>query len=105
TRTRIVPGKTPDAPVFVNPLTFVPRDLDYVDVPAYRYLLRSLFKYRSLRNLLPHLAWLDHPVTPMLPARACTENCSVCGGSRSAYRMICARNQPALRSPEKLAED
>ena len=97
--------KRPDGEVIVNPLTFVPRDLDDVDVPAYRYLLRSLFKYRSLRNLVPHLEWLHYPVTLLLTARGCTENCSVCGGSRSAYRMICARNQPALRSPEKLAED
>ncbi len=29
--------KRPDGTVVVNPLTFVPKDLDYVDVPAYRY--------------------------------------------------------------------
>ena len=33
--------KRADGTVVVNPLTFVPKDLDYVDVPAYRYLLRS----------------------------------------------------------------
>jgi B12-binding domain/radical SAM domain protein len=97
--------KRPNGEVVVNPLTFVPCDLDYVDVPAYRYLLRSLFKYRSLRNLVPHLEWLHYPVTLLLTARGCTENCSVCGGSRSAYRLICERDRPALRSPEKLAED
>jgi B12-binding domain/radical SAM domain protein len=97
--------KRTDGTVVVNPLTFVPRDLDYVDVPAYRYLLRSLFKYRSLRNLVPHLEWLHYPITLLLSARGCTENCSVCGGSRSAYRRICDRERPAFRSPEKLAED
>jgi B12-binding domain/radical SAM domain protein len=89
----------------MNPLTFVPRDLDYVDVPAYRYLLRSVFKYHSLRNLVPHLEWLHYPITLLLTARGCTEDCSVCGGSRSAYRLICNRERPAFRSPEKLAED
>ena len=64
----------------------MPTDLDYVDVPAYRYLLRSMFKYRSLRNLVPHLEWLHYPITLLLSARGCTENCAVCGGSRSAYR-------------------
>ena len=44
--------KRPDGTVVANPLTFVPRYLDYVDVPAYRYLLRSVFKYHSLRNLV-----------------------------------------------------
>jgi B12-binding domain/radical SAM domain protein len=97
--------KRADGEVVVNPLTFVPRTLDYVDVPAYRYLLRSLFKYRSFRNLVPHLEWLHYPITLLLSARGCTENCAVCGGSRSAYRMICGRERPALRSPEKLAED
>jgi B12-binding domain/radical SAM domain protein len=97
--------KRSDGTVVVNPLTFVPTDLDYIDVPAYRYLLRSLFKYRSLRNLVPHLEWLHYPITLVLGARGCTENCSVCGGSRSAYELICQRKRPAFRSPEKLAED
>ena len=97
--------KRRDGEVVVNPLTFVPRDLDYVDVPAYRYLLRSVFKYRSLRNLVPHLEWLHYPITLLLTARGCTEDCSVCGGSRSAYRLLCNRQRPAFRSPEKLADD
>jgi B12-binding domain/radical SAM domain protein len=97
--------KKPDGAVVVNPLTFVPTNLDYVDVPAYRYLLRSMFKYRSLRNLVPHMEWLHYPVTLVLGARGCTENCAVCGGSRSAYRRICGRERPAFRSPEKLAAD
>jgi B12-binding domain/radical SAM domain protein len=91
--------------VVVNPLTFVPDDLDYVDVPAYGYLLRSLFKYHNLRNLVPCLEWLRYPITLLLSARGCTEDCAVCGGSRSAYRRICGRSAPAYRSPEKLLED
>jgi B12-binding domain/radical SAM domain protein len=97
--------KRADGSVAVNPLTFVPTDLDYVDVPAYRYVLRSLFKYRSLRNLVPHLEWLHYPITLLLSARGCTENCAVCGGSRSAYARICDRQRPAFRSPERLAAD
>ena len=97
--------KRPDGSIVVNPLTFVPKHLDYIDVPAYRYLLRSVFKYRSLRNLVPHLEWLRYPITLLLSARGCTENCSVCGGSRSAYELLCERQRPAFRSPEKLAED
>jgi B12-binding domain/radical SAM domain protein len=97
--------KRPDGTPVVNALSFVPQDLDYMDVPAYRYLLRSLFKYRSLRNLVPHLEWLRYPVTLLLGARGCTENCAVCGGSRSAYARICGRSRPAFRSPDKLADD
>lgn len=97
--------KRADGTVVVNPLTFVPTDLDYVDVPDYRYVLRSVFKYRSLRNFVPHLEWLHYPITLLLSARGCTEDCAVCGGSASAYRQICARERPAFRSPEKLAAD
>lgn len=94
-----------DGSVVVNPLTYVPADLDGIDVPAYGYLLQSLFKYRSLRNLVPCLEWLRYPITLLLSARGCTENCAVCGGSRTAYSQICGRSAPAYRSPEKLADD
>ncbi len=97
--------KRPDQSVAVNPLTFVPADLDYVDVPAYRYLMCSTFKYHGLSNLVPHLEWRRYPITLLLTARGCTQDCAVCGGSRSAYRRICHRDRPAFRSPEKLAED
>jgi B12-binding domain/radical SAM domain protein len=97
--------KRADGTVAINPLTFVPADLDYVDVPAYQYLIRSMFKYRSLSNLIPHLEWLRYPITLLLTARGCTQDCAVCGGSRSAYRKICHRDRPAFRSPEKLAAD
>src|SRR5262249_4307505 len=75
----------------VNPLTFVPATLDEVEVPAYGYPLRSVFKYHSLRNLVPCLEWLRYPTTMLLSARGCTENCAICGGSRSAYERICGR--------------
>lgn len=97
--------KHADGSVVVNPLTYVPADLDDVDVPAYGYLMRSVFKYRSLRNLAPCLEWLRYPITLLLTARGCTENCAICGGSQSAYRSICHRQLPAYRSPEKLAAD
>lgn len=97
--------KRADGSVVMNPLTFVPADLDYVDVPAYRYLLRSMFKYRNLHNVMPYLEWLHYPITLLLTARGCALDCAVCGGSRSAYRSICHRSRPAFRSPEKLAED
>ena len=32
----------------MNPLTFIPADLDYVDVPAYRFATKAVFKYASI---------------------------------------------------------
>lgn len=34
----------------MNPLTFVPADLDYVDVPAYRFATDAVFKNASIRK-------------------------------------------------------
>ena len=91
--------------VVVNPLTFVPPDLDYVNVPDYLYATMTVFKYRSLGDIAPYVRWLKHPTTMLLGARGCSFDCSVCGGSRSAYREICMRTAPAFRSPEKLMSD
>lgn len=89
----------------VNPLTFVPDSLDDYDVPAYSYMMRSVFKYRNLYNTIPYVRWLQYPMTMLLISRGCTYNCSICGGSSSAYKRICNRNVPAFRSPKKLVED
>lgn len=91
--------------VVINPLTYVPDTLDDYDVPAYSYMMRSVFKYRNLYNAIPYVRWLEYPMTMLLISRGCTYNCSICGGSRSAYERLCNRKTPAYRSPEKLVED
>ncbi len=97
--------KGQDGKVMVNPLTFVPSDIDYVNVPDYLYAITTVFKYRSLEDIAPYVRWLKHPTTMLLGARGCSFDCSVCGGSRSAYQEICQRTKPAFRSPEKLVSD
>jgi len=97
--------KDADGGVVVNPLSFVPTDLDYVDVPDYHYAIRSVFKYGDLLDVVPYLHWLKEPTTMVLNARGCTYDCAVCGGSRSAYKLMCNRSRPAYRSPEKLVSD
>lgn len=88
-----------------NSITYVPKDLDDIDVPGYRYTVRSVFKYRNFLDPLPYNGWLQYPNTALLTARGCTQNCLICGGSREAYDQNCNRNSLALRSPEKLVED
>lgn len=91
--------------VHVNPLDHVPISLDEVNVPSYRTIMRSVFKYWNLRNILPYVRWLEYPMAALLTARGCTQQCAICGGSRQAYRQICGRARPAFRSPERLADD
>jgi B12-binding domain/radical SAM domain protein len=97
--------KRPTGEVVVNPLTFVPTDIDYVNVPDYLYAVMTVFKYRSLEDIAPYARWLRHPTTMLLGARGCSFDCSICGGSASAYREICMRSAPAFRSPERLVSD
>lgn len=91
--------------VHVNPLTHVPDDIDYVSIPCYSYVVRSVFKYGNLQNTMPYLDWIKYPITALLTARGCTQNCSICGGSQFAYEKICNRKKPAYRSPKALIED
>ncbi|MGA2199959.1 MAG: TIGR04190 family B12-binding domain/radical SAM domain protein [Nitrososphaerales archaeon] len=97
--------KRPGGEVVVNPLTFIPSNLDYIDVPDYLYAIRLMLKYRSKEDLSPYLRWLKHPTTMLLNSRGCPLDCSTCGGSRSAYERVCDRSWPAFRSPEKLVSD
>jgi len=97
--------KTPDGAAVINPFTHVPDSIDDIPLPNYSYVMRSVLKYGSLANVIPCEGWLDYPITAVLTARGCTQNCSICGGSRSAYRKICNRSRPAFRSPETLVQD
>jgi B12-binding domain/radical SAM domain protein len=91
--------------VVVNPLTWTPSTLDGPAIPDVFYAIRSVFKYRSLADVVPFTGWLEYPITGLLVSRGCSMACAVCGGSRPAYRMICNRSGPAFRSPEALVRD
>ncbi len=97
--------KRPDGEVVVNPLSFVPADLDWIDVPAYDFMTHAVFKYRSLADFLPYLEWLRYPSTMLLNSRGCTYDCAICGGSRTGYRIVAGRSAAAMRSPEMLVAD
>lgn len=97
--------KKHDGTAVYNQLTFVPANLDYTDVPDYKYAMRSVFKYHNFENVMPYIEWLHYPTTMVLNSRGCTQDCAICGGSISAYKGICNRYSPAYRSPEKLIED
>jgi len=97
--------KKPDGEIMVNPLTHVPDNMDYASIPSYKYVVRSVFKYANLHNTVPYIEWLKYPVTALLSSRGCTQNCSICGGSSSAYKKICNREKPAFRSPHVMVDD
>jgi B12-binding domain/radical SAM domain protein len=97
--------KRPDGQPVINELSFVPSDLDWIDVPAYDFMTHAVFKYRSVADFLPYLEWLRYPSTMLLNSRGCPYDCAICGGSRTGYSVVANRCGPALRSPEKLVAD
>lgn len=96
--------KSEGKPVY-NPLTYVPSHLDDLDIPGYRYTIKSVFKYKNFLDPLPYHGWLQYPNTAILTAKGCTQSCLICGGSKEAYEQNCGRKKLALRSPAKLIED
>ena len=94
-----------DGEVAVNPLSWVPESLDYTAVPSYTYVIKSVMKYGGLQKVMPYEGWIESPVTMLLTSRGCSLNCVHCGGSSVCYEERFERDRPALRSPEKLAED
>ena len=88
----------------VNPLAYVPPDLDEVSFD-YRVMMKSAARHLDVLGHLPFLTWPTYPIVPGLSCRGCIHNCVICGGSASAYKGICGRHAPAFRSPKLLAQD
>jgi B12-binding domain/radical SAM domain protein len=90
--------------VHVNPLTYIPTDLDHL-ILDYHTMVRSVVRDRDLLNYAPFSHWLEYPIMAALTVKGCTQQCTICGGSAFAGRRLSGRPAPAYRSPEKLAED
>jgi B12-binding domain/radical SAM domain protein len=90
---------------FYNDMTYVPDNLDEFNLQGYRYVIRSVFKYFNLLDVLPYKGWMQYPNTALLTSKGCTYNCLICGGSKDAYSLNCNRNKLVMRSPKKLLED
>ncbi len=87
-----------------NPLSFVPDDLDYMDID-YGWIIKSVIRYRDMEGFKPWKDWDQNPLTVLIPVKGCPFNCVECGGSCFAMRHFLGRERAAFRSPEKVAED
>jgi len=90
--------------VHVNPQTYIPSDLDHLEM-NYRQMVRSVVRDMDFLNYIPFSHWIDYPTMAVLTVRGCKHNCAYCGGAASASRLISGRAAPAYRSPERLADD
>ena len=93
-----------DDEVRVNPLTFVPRKLDYVDVHP-EVLVDMAVRYRDVTGVLPFNGWLGNPITMVLPLKGCAFECVTCGSSASTCKMMTNRRKVAFRSASNLVKN
>jgi len=90
--------------VHENPMTFVPEDLDFIDID-YGWIIRSVIRHRDLEGHKPFKDWDRYPLTVAFTVRGCHQKCQICGGSCSAMNGFLQRRRAAFRSPEKVAQD
>ena len=90
--------------IVVNDISYQPTNLDYVHFD-YTHPLKMSMKYHDPSGYLPFRNWLANPVMAVFSCRGCFHDCVSCGGSTSAFKRLCGRQQPAFRSPELLAKD
>jgi len=96
--------KGPDGSVNVNPLSWVPADMDDISLD-YSFNMRAVIRYRDMMGFVPFKDWLNYPVCASLTCRGCTHNCVTCGGSAYAFREHFGRDRIAFRDPELLVHD
>jgi B12-binding domain/radical SAM domain protein len=87
--------------VHVNPLTFVPMSLDYVDLRP-DLMVDMVMRYRDLESTLPFNGWWNNPITTVFTVKGCAFECVTCGSSHTSCTQLTTRQRPVYRSPASL---
>ena len=87
--------------VHVNPLTFVPMTLDYVDLRP-DLMVEMVMRYRDLESTLPFNGWWSNPITTVFTVKGCAFECVTCGSSQTGCTHVTKRQKPVFRSPASL---
>ncbi|MBI4650917.1 TIGR04190 family B12-binding domain/radical SAM domain protein [Candidatus Desantisbacteria bacterium] len=90
-----------DSKVTVNKITHIPNKLHEISV-NYKYIIKSVFKYRDISGHMPFRYWASYPITAIMTANGCIYNCKTCGGGAHAFEMVCKREHPVFFSPESI---
>lgn len=90
--------------VRINPFSFMPKALDYVDLMPER-MVRMILRYRDLQSVLPFNGWWQNPITAVFSVKGCAHECVTCGASRQACTALSQRGQPLFRSPQNLVKN
>jgi B12-binding domain/radical SAM domain protein len=87
--------------VHVNPLTFVPMSLDYVDLRP-DLMVEMVMRYGDLESTLPFNGWWNNPITTVFTVKGCAFECVTCGSSHTSCTQLTKRQMPVYRSPASL---
>jgi B12-binding domain/radical SAM domain protein len=87
--------------IHVNPLTFVPQSLDYVDLRP-DLMVEMVMRYRDLEGTLPFNGWWSNPITTVFTVKGCAFECVTCGSSHTTCTQLTKRQKPVYRSPASL---
>ncbi len=90
--------------VITNPLTNISADLSEIDFD-YRLMFKQVLNYRDIKSIVPFSDWFRYPITTIPVVRGCSNECSGCGGSKSAFKNFACRTKPAFREPGKLVKE
>jgi B12-binding domain/radical SAM domain protein len=87
--------------VHVNPLSFMPTSLDYVDLRP-DLMVEMVMRHRDLESTLPFNGWWNNPITTVFTVKGCAFECVTCGSSATACLHVTTRQKPVYRSPASL---
>jgi B12-binding domain/radical SAM domain protein len=87
--------------VRVNPHTFVPETLDYVDIRP-ELVIEMMARYRDFESTLPFNGWWRNPIAAVFTVKGCAYECVTCGSSHTTCTHLTKRQRPVFRSPASL---
>ncbi|HEX9208323.1 MAG TPA: TIGR04190 family B12-binding domain/radical SAM domain protein [Steroidobacteraceae bacterium] len=87
--------------IHVNPHTYVPTTLDYVDLRP-DLVVEMMLRYRDLESTLPFNGWWRNPIAAVFTVKGCAYECVTCGSSQTTCMHLTRRRRPVFRSPASL---
>jgi B12-binding domain/radical SAM domain protein len=87
--------------IHVNPHTYVPTTLDYVDLRP-ELVVEMMVRYRDLASTLPFNGWWRNPIAAVFTVKGCAYECVTCGSSQTTCMHLTQRRRPVFRSPASL---
>jgi radical SAM superfamily enzyme YgiQ (UPF0313 family) len=84
--------------VRVNPHTYLPGSLDYVDIRP-DLLIEAMVRDRDFTSALPFRGWYRNPIAAVFTVKGCAYECVTCGSSQTTCTHLTKRRRPCSAAP------